>query len=73
MTTSIVDVDLTAEITSICEKLGVFPADVRRLDIAPRQIIVETYKKNENGNKYVDLDSGEAAVESETFALRWTA
>jgi hypothetical protein len=69
--------NISDEITQICQKLGLYPNHVGRIDIYPSELRAEVlvYNLNEEGKKYVDLEEGseqygEASTRTEVFRVR---
>ena len=60
--------DLIEPITEICQRLGLNPNHVRRLDLhaAEHRATVEIYLLNEHGKHYIN-DDGEPAIETRTY------
>ena len=59
-------VDIAEPINEICERLGLAPKRVGRLDIKPGHLTATVYRVNDKGDKYLD-DTGEPAVETREF------
>jgi hypothetical protein len=61
-----------SEIGPFLERLGFEPNMVREFTMNPSDVTVTLYKSNERGSKYVDLETGEPAVETLKFKVRPT-
>lgn len=61
-------IDLSAPVTAICERLGLDPNQVGRIDIHPATVTAEVYLERD-GKKYI-TDDGNAAIERRSFKVR---
>lgn len=62
-------IDVHNEVQSICDKLGLEPERVLRLDMYPFEFVVEVAKLNDDGAKFIDEETNEPAKEVLTFAV----
>ena len=69
--------NISDEVTQICQKLGLYPSNVGRIDIYPSALRAEVlvFELNEDGKKYVVTDEaderyGQAATRTVTFRVR---
>lgn len=69
--------NISDEVTQICQKLGLYPANVGRITITPSALEAEVlvFNLNDEGKKYVDMDPdseqyGQASTRVETFRVR---
>lgn len=69
--------NISDEVTQICQKLGLYPSNVGRIDIYPSALRAEVlvFNLNDDGKKYVDMDPdseqyGEASTRTVTFRVR---
>ena len=62
-------IDLHDPIFNICDRLGLKPNFVRRIDFYPSEVIAEVYLPNENGAKHIDPETGGVAFETKRFEV----
>ncbi len=62
-----------AAINHLIEELGLKPANVAKLELTPRQIVATVYKLRDDGAKYIEPDTGNAAKEVRVFEINHTA
>jgi signal peptide peptidase SppA len=56
--------NLGDEVAQICAKFDLDPSQVARIDIRPREIAAEVYELDDRGEKFVDPETGKAAMRS---------
>jgi hypothetical protein len=62
-------IDIADPIREICERLGLQPSDVGRLDITPLECKAEIFLNNAYGSKYIAADGG-VAKETRTLEVQ---
>jgi hypothetical protein len=62
-------IDISEYTNGLCYALGLETSFVREMRITPTTVTATLYKPNENGAKYIDPESNEAAVEEREFKV----
>lgn len=64
--------NISDEVTQICQKLGLYPSNVARIDIHPAELRAEivVFELDDQGKKYVDPETNEGARRTEVFRVR---
>jgi hypothetical protein len=63
-------INLHAPIYELCDRLGIDPNNVGRVNFFPDRCEVMMFRLLDNGAKYVDLDRNVPAVEWREFKVR---
>lgn len=63
-------INIHRSVATICKKLGLDPNHVRSIQITPRGAIVQVYKLNQRGYKYIDEVTEQVAVDTLTFRVQ---
>lgn len=62
-------IDIADPLAEICERLGLEPRFVGTLTIAAGEATALVYRRNENGAKYIDLDTNLPATDCRAFKV----
>jgi hypothetical protein len=64
-------VEIGAEVAALLRALGYDgkPELVRSVTLYPREVLLELYRTNEDGAKYVDRETGEAASDTRRILI----
>lgn len=63
-------IDISEPLREISDRLGLEYNCLKRLVITPLEAVATVYRKNEDGAKYINLDTGWTAIEERVFKVR---